>query len=87
MKDPSMAKYLEGHVSFNDMRAFVCETSNDMNKFMDIMKEEQKLRVNAVKTPPHVKLEQCQPKSPIQRYRYPFDDIFYRDKTFIVFNM
>ncbi|KAL4235855.1 Structural maintenance of chromosomes protein 5 [Mactra antiquata] len=69
MKNPTMAKYLEGHISFNDMRAFVCETSEDMNKFMDIMKDEQKLRVNAVKTNIHLPPEQCQPRFPIQRYR------------------
>jgi hypothetical protein len=69
MKDPHMAKYLENHISFNDMRAFVCDTSEDMNTFMDLMREDQKLRVNAVKTPPRVSLDTCHPKHPIQQYR------------------
>ncbi|XP_053393705.1 structural maintenance of chromosomes protein 5-like [Mercenaria mercenaria] len=69
MKDPNMAKYLENHISFNDMRAFVCDTSEDMNTFMDLMREEQKLKVNAVKTPPRVSLDTCHPKYPIQNYR------------------
>ena len=68
MKNPAMAKYLEQHVSFNDMRAFVCDNTEDFNLFMDIMREEQKLRVNAVKTP-NCSLDKFQPKFPIGRYQ------------------
>lgn len=68
MKNPQMAKYLENHVSFNDMRAFVCDNTDDFNLFMDIMREEQNLRVNAVKTP-KCSLQQFQPKFPISKYR------------------
>ena len=68
MKNPQMAKYLENHVSFNDMRAFICENSADFNLFMDIMREEQNLRVNAVKTP-RGSLDQFRPKFDIAKYK------------------
>ena len=70
MKDQKYARYLENHISFNDMRAFVCEKSEDMNLFMDKMREEQKLRVNAVKVPAQVTAERCMPNVPIDIYRF-----------------
>ncbi|XP_064607700.1 structural maintenance of chromosomes protein 5-like [Liolophura sinensis] len=51
VKDASDAKYIESHVSFNDIRAFVCEESEDLNLFMDVMRDEQKLKVNAISMP------------------------------------
>ena len=68
MKNPHMAKYLEQHVSFNDMRAFVCDNTEDFNLFMDITREEQKLRVNAVKTP-NCSMEKFRPRFPIDKYK------------------
>ncbi|XP_052276673.1 structural maintenance of chromosomes protein 5-like [Dreissena polymorpha] len=68
MRNPQQAKFLENHVSFNDLRAFVCETSEDLNLFMDLMRDEQKLRVNAVKAPADVNLEETRPSKPIQFY-------------------
>jgi len=64
-----MAKYLESFISFNDMRAFVCENSEDMNLFMDVMRDEQKLRINAVKTPPGFNLDTLKPRHPLEKYK------------------
>ena len=68
MKNPQMAKFLENHVNFNDMRAFVCDNTEDFNLFMDLMREEQNLRVNAVKTP-NCTMQQFRPKFPISKYQ------------------
>lgn len=51
VKNANDAKYIESHVSFNDIRAFVCEESEDLNLFMDVMRDEQKLKVNAISMP------------------------------------
>lgn len=34
MKDPRFAKYVENHISFHDLRAFVFQRKDDMEKFM-----------------------------------------------------
>lgn len=73
-----MAKYLENYISFNDMRAFVCENSEDMNLFMDTMCEEQRLRVNAVKAPAGLNLENLKPKHPLEKYKYESIFLVYR---------
>ncbi|XP_013378683.1 structural maintenance of chromosomes protein 5 [Lingula anatina] len=67
MKDPRYAKYVEGHVSFNDMRAFICEDQDDANKFLARVRDEQGLRVNAV-TAPRVSLNQFKASHPLQYY-------------------
>lgn len=69
MKDPAMAKYVEHHISFNDMRAFVCENSDDMNLFMDILREQQKLKVNAVIIPSGIQPEHLRPRQRIDKYK------------------
>ncbi|XP_074787481.1 structural maintenance of chromosomes protein 5 isoform X1 [Athene noctua] len=51
MKDSRHAKYVENHVSSNDMRAFVFESQEDMEMFLVQMRDHQKLRVNAVCSP------------------------------------
>ena len=51
VKDPNKAKYLENTISANDMRAFVCERNDDMKKFMDTIRSEQKLKVNVIVAP------------------------------------
>uniref|UniRef100_A0A663N0E4 Structural maintenance of chromosomes protein 5 n=1 Tax=Athene cunicularia TaxID=194338 RepID=A0A663N0E4_ATHCN len=51
MKDSRHAKYVENHVSSNDMRAFVFESQEDMEMFLMQMRDHQKLRVNAVCSP------------------------------------
>ncbi|NXJ63296.1 SMC5 protein, partial [Rostratula benghalensis] len=49
MKDNRHAKYVENHISANDMRAFVFESQEDMEMFL--MRDHQKLKVNAVCAP------------------------------------
>ncbi|NWU71665.1 SMC5 protein, partial [Pterocles burchelli] len=49
MKDNRHAKYVENHISTSDMRAFVFESQEDMEMFL--MRDHQKLRVNAVCAP------------------------------------
>ena len=46
-----MAKFIEMHISANDLRAFVFENTQDYNLFMNTMRDEQGLKVNAVKAP------------------------------------
>lgn len=41
-------KYIESCVKFQDMLAFTCEETEDMNRFLKMMRIEQKLQVNAV---------------------------------------
>lgn len=41
-------KYIENCVRFQDMLAFTCEESEDMNKFLKLMRVDEKLKVNAV---------------------------------------
>lgn len=68
VKDKKHAKYIESHISINDLRAFVCEDSSDMNLFMKILRDEQRKKINAVcaprEPPSHFK-----PKNPIQHYK------------------
>uniref|UniRef100_A0A8D0GQR5 Structural maintenance of chromosomes protein 5 n=1 Tax=Sphenodon punctatus TaxID=8508 RepID=A0A8D0GQR5_SPHPU len=51
MKDNKYAKYIENHISANDMRAFVFESQEDMEIFLKEVRDNQKLRVNAVCAP------------------------------------
>ncbi|KAL8562706.1 hypothetical protein ACOMHN_011277 [Nucella lapillus] len=68
MIDPRHAKFVETHIAPNDIRAFVCEDPDDLELFMRIMRDEQKLKVNAVKIPPQP-LSSFRPKEPIDRLR------------------
>ncbi|NWZ54381.1 SMC5 protein, partial [Haliaeetus albicilla] len=70
MKDNRHAKYVENHISSNDMRAFVFESQEDMEKFL--MRDHQKLRVNAVCAPAESHAESL-PSRPIEElHRYGF---------------
>uniref|UniRef100_A0A8C4WTA5 Structural maintenance of chromosomes protein 5 n=1 Tax=Gopherus evgoodei TaxID=1825980 RepID=A0A8C4WTA5_9SAUR len=51
MKDNRHAKYVENHISVNDMRAFVFESQEDMEIFLREVRDHQKLKVNAVCAP------------------------------------
>ncbi|XP_008568269.1 PREDICTED: structural maintenance of chromosomes protein 5 [Galeopterus variegatus] len=51
MKDNKNAKYIENHISSNDLRAFVFESSEDMEVFLKEVRDNKKLRVNAVIAP------------------------------------
>ncbi|XP_040976773.1 structural maintenance of chromosomes protein 5 isoform X5 [Aquila chrysaetos chrysaetos] len=72
MKDNRHAKYVENHISSNDMRAFVFESQEDMEKFLVEMRDNQKLRVNAVCAPAESCAESL-PSRPIEElHRYGF---------------
>nr|XP_055166038.1 structural maintenance of chromosomes protein 5 isoform X2 [Nyctereutes procyonoides] len=51
MKDNKNAKYIENHISSNDLRAFVFESQEDMEIFLREIRDNKKLRVNAVIAP------------------------------------
>ncbi|XP_050769481.1 structural maintenance of chromosomes protein 5 [Gymnogyps californianus] len=72
MKDNRHAKYVENHISANDMRAFVFESQEDMEMFLVEMRDHQKLRVNAVCAPAESCAERL-PSRPIEElHRYGF---------------
>ncbi|XP_054033741.1 structural maintenance of chromosomes protein 5 [Dryobates pubescens] len=72
MKDNRHAKYIENHVSANDMSAFVFESQEDMEVFLLEMRDHQKLRVNAVCAPAQSYAESL-PSRPIEElHRYGF---------------
>lgn len=41
MKDHSFAKYVENHIPFQDLRAFVFQRKDDMETFMTEVSEQQ----------------------------------------------
>ncbi|XP_053430794.1 structural maintenance of chromosomes protein 5 isoform X2 [Nycticebus coucang] len=51
MKDNKNAKYIENHIPSNDLRAFVFESKEDMEVFLKEVRDNKKLRVNAVTAP------------------------------------
>ncbi|XP_062985405.1 structural maintenance of chromosomes protein 5 isoform X2 [Elgaria multicarinata webbii] len=72
MKDHKHAKYVENHISSNDMRSFVFENREDMEIFLREIRDKQKLRVNAVCAPPESCAENL-PSKPIEELlRYGF---------------
>ncbi|GFO25795.1 structural maintenance of chromosomes protein 5-like [Plakobranchus ocellatus] len=66
--NPVDARLVESHISFNDLRAFVCEDPDDLDLFMGKMKNELKLRVNAIMAPPQA-ANTFKPAHPISRYK------------------
>ncbi|XP_062368984.1 structural maintenance of chromosomes protein 5 [Cinclus cinclus] len=72
VKDSAHAKYIENHISDNDMRAFVFESQEDMETFLVEVRDHQKLRVNAVCAPAESYAENL-PSRPIEElHRYGF---------------
>lgn len=51
VKSNEYCKFIENTVKFQDMLAFTCEETEDMNRFLKMMRVEQKLKVNAVHSP------------------------------------
>jgi len=68
MHDQQNAKYLENTISYNDMRAFVCENPEDVKTLLRVMREDLHLRVNVFGTVNQT-LDSYQPQYPIDRYR------------------
>ncbi|KAM6985951.1 structural maintenance of chromosomes protein 5 [Aplochiton taeniatus] len=60
VKDPKFAKYVENHISFNDLKAFVFERKDDMWRFMDEVRDKLNLKVNAISAP----LQSCANRPP-----------------------
>ena len=52
VKNPMYSKYLENSISYNDMIAFVCENTKDMNLLVKCLRDQQKLVVNIVHSDP-----------------------------------
>ncbi|KAL8203253.1 UNVERIFIED_CONTAM: hypothetical protein K2H54_045840 [Gekko kuhli] len=72
MKDQKHAKYVENHISSNDMRAFVFESKEDMDIFLREVRDNQRLKVNAVIAPSESCAEN-RPSKPIEELkRYGF---------------
>uniref|UniRef100_A0A8C1X461 Structural maintenance of chromosomes protein 5 n=1 Tax=Cyprinus carpio TaxID=7962 RepID=A0A8C1X461_CYPCA len=51
VRDSRHAKYIESHIPLNDLRAFVFQRQEDMEKFMTEVRDTQRLRVNTVIAP------------------------------------
>ncbi|XP_069778614.1 structural maintenance of chromosomes protein 5 isoform X2 [Narcine bancroftii] len=72
MKDSRNAKYVETHISLNDLRAFVCLNMEDMDTFLHEVRDKQRLKVNAV-CAPTISVARKPPTRPIQELqRYGF---------------
>ncbi|XP_058498969.1 structural maintenance of chromosomes protein 5 [Solea solea] len=51
VKDPRFAKYVENHIPFRDLRAFVFQRKDDMEKFMAEVRDGMNLKVNSISAP------------------------------------
>ncbi|XP_056379046.1 structural maintenance of chromosomes protein 5 isoform X2 [Hyla sarda] len=72
VKNHQHAKYVENHISMNDMRAFVFESQEDMDMFLKEVRDNRRLRVNAVCSPQESFVDKNPPKpiSELQRYGF-----------------
>ncbi|XP_060093430.1 structural maintenance of chromosomes protein 5 [Heteronotia binoei] len=72
MKDQKHAKYVEHHISANDMRSFVFESREDMDIFLREVRDNLRLKVNAV-IAPNESFAEIRPSKPIEELkRYGF---------------
>ncbi|KAM9455805.1 structural maintenance of chromosomes protein 5 [Clarias gariepinus] len=60
VRESQHAKYVESHVPINDLRAFVFQKQQDLDRFMTEVRDKQRLRVNGVIAPP----ESCANRPP-----------------------
>nr|XP_020475714.1 structural maintenance of chromosomes protein 5 [Monopterus albus] len=51
MRDHRFAKYVEMHIPFHDLRAFVFQRKDDMEKFMTEVRDRMNLKVNCISAP------------------------------------
>lgn len=65
LKDGKYAKYFENIIPQRDLTAFVCEDKNDMNLLLKYLRDQQKLRINAVHSDPN-RVVNHQPSIPLQ---------------------
>uniref|UniRef100_A0A669F121 Structural maintenance of chromosomes protein 5 n=1 Tax=Oreochromis niloticus TaxID=8128 RepID=A0A669F121_ORENI len=69
VKDHRFAKYVENHISFHDLRAFVFQRKDDMEKFMIEVRDKMNLKVNSICAPE----ESCSKRPPsrnIERFGF-----------------
>ncbi|XP_060913080.1 structural maintenance of chromosomes protein 5 [Labrus mixtus] len=60
VKDHRFAKYVETHISFHDLRAFVFQRKEDTEKFMAEVRDKMNLKVNTISAPD----ESCSKREP-----------------------
>ncbi|XP_040913547.1 structural maintenance of chromosomes protein 5 [Toxotes jaculatrix] len=60
VRDHRFAKYVENHIPFQDLRAFVFQKKDDMEKFMTEVRDRMNLKVNSISAP----VESCSQKEP-----------------------
>lgn len=53
VKDAKYSKYFENIIPFRDLLAFVCEDKQDMNLLMKHLRDQQRLKINAVHSDPN----------------------------------
>ncbi|XP_061592251.1 structural maintenance of chromosomes protein 5 [Cololabis saira] len=51
VKDHQLAKYVETHISIHDLRAFIFQRKDDMEKFMTEVRDKLNLRINSISAP------------------------------------
>ncbi|XP_036749326.2 structural maintenance of chromosomes protein 5 isoform X2 [Manis pentadactyla] len=72
MKDNKNAKYIENHIPSNDLRAFVFENQEDMEVFLKEVRDNKKLRVNAVIAPKNSHADKAPSRSLSELKQYGF---------------
>ncbi|XP_034551442.1 structural maintenance of chromosomes protein 5 [Notolabrus celidotus] len=60
VKEHRFAKYVENHIAFHDLRAFVFQKKDDMERFMAEVRDKMNLKVNAISAPE----ESCSSREP-----------------------
>ncbi|KAG7220725.1 hypothetical protein INR49_017839, partial [Caranx melampygus] len=63
VRDNRFAKYVENHIAFHDLRAFVFQRKDDMEKFMTEIRDRKNLKVNCISAPE----ESCSKRQPSRR--------------------
>ncbi|KAG5261820.1 hypothetical protein AALO_G00288890 [Alosa alosa] len=72
VRDARHSKYIESHIPVNDLRAFVFQKQEDMERFMVEVRDSQNLRVNAVIAPPdsHASKPASRPLDSLKRFGF-----------------
>lgn len=65
MSNQQYAKFLEAHISFDDMIIFVCEDKEDQENFLHQLKDLQRLRIHSALMP-RESVDSFQPRRPIK---------------------
>uniref|UniRef100_A0A674PF14 Structural maintenance of chromosomes protein 5 n=1 Tax=Takifugu rubripes TaxID=31033 RepID=A0A674PF14_TAKRU len=68
VKDHRFAKYVENHISFQDLRAFVFQRKEDMEIFMSEVRDKMNLKVNSISAPEQSR-SKAQPSQNIEDLR------------------